>query len=41
MLRLSPGRRDAGHKRFPLVAAAFVVLVCVAIVALSAWREWA
>ena len=40
-LRLSPSRRDAGHKRLPLIAAAFVALVCVAIVALSAWREWA
>ena len=38
---MSPGRLDAGLKRLPLIAAAFVVMVCVAIVALSAWREWA
>jgi diguanylate cyclase (GGDEF)-like protein/PAS domain S-box-containing protein len=31
---------DAGLRRLPIAAAAFVVLVCVAIVALSAWREW-
>ena len=37
---MSPGRREAGLKRLPLVAAAFVVLVCVAILALSGWREW-
>lgn len=37
---MSPGRRDAALKRLPLAAAAFVVLVCVAILALSGWREW-
>jgi diguanylate cyclase (GGDEF)-like protein/PAS domain S-box-containing protein len=31
---------DAGPKRLSIVAAAFVVLVCCAILALSAWREW-
>jgi diguanylate cyclase (GGDEF)-like protein/PAS domain S-box-containing protein len=39
-LKVSLGRRDAGLKRLPLVAAAFVVMVCVAILALSGWREW-
>jgi diguanylate cyclase (GGDEF)-like protein/PAS domain S-box-containing protein len=39
-LKMSLGRRDTGLKRLPLVAAAFVVMVCVAILALSAWREW-
>jgi diguanylate cyclase (GGDEF)-like protein/PAS domain S-box-containing protein len=39
-LKVSLGQRDAGPKRLPLVAAAFVVLVCVAILALSGWREW-
>jgi diguanylate cyclase (GGDEF)-like protein/PAS domain S-box-containing protein len=39
-LKMSLGRRDAGLKRLPLIAAAFVVLVCVAILALSGWREW-
>ena len=34
------GRRDGGPKRLSLLAAAFVVLVCVAILALSGWREW-
>jgi len=38
---VSPGRRDVGQKRLPRIAAAFVVMVCVAIVALSGWREWA
>ena len=37
---MSLGRRDAGLKRLPLIAAAFVVLACVAILALSGWREW-
>ncbi len=37
---MSLSRRDAGLKRLPLVAAAFVVMVCVAILALGAWREW-
>jgi diguanylate cyclase (GGDEF)-like protein/PAS domain S-box-containing protein len=40
-LNVSPGRRDVGQKRLPRIAAAFVVMVCVAIVALSGWREWA
>jgi diguanylate cyclase (GGDEF)-like protein/PAS domain S-box-containing protein len=39
-LKVSLGRRDAGHKRLPLIAAGFVVMVCVAILALSGWREW-
>ncbi len=39
--KVSLGRRDAGLKRLPRIAAAFVVMVCVAIVALSGWREWA
>jgi len=39
-LKVSLGRRDGGLKRLPLFAAAFVVLVCVAILALSGWREW-
>src|SRR6266849_3538388 len=39
-LKMSLGRRDPGLKRLPLIAAAFVVLVCVAILALSGWREW-
>jgi diguanylate cyclase (GGDEF)-like protein/PAS domain S-box-containing protein len=39
-LKVSIGRRDTGLKRVPLVAAAFVVMVCVAILALSGWREW-
>jgi diguanylate cyclase (GGDEF)-like protein/PAS domain S-box-containing protein len=38
--KVSLGRRDAGLKRLPLAAAAFVVMVCLAILALSAWREW-
>ena len=29
-----------GHRRLPRVAAGFVVLVCVAILALGMWREW-
>jgi diguanylate cyclase (GGDEF)-like protein/PAS domain S-box-containing protein len=37
---MSLGRRESGLKRLPLIAAAFVVLVCVAILALSGWREW-
>src|SRR5215471_3071393 len=38
---MSLGRPDAGSiRRLPFVAAAFVVLVCVAILALSAWHEW-
>jgi len=31
----------AGLTQLPLLAATFVALVCVAIVALSSWREWA
>jgi len=33
-------RREAEKARFPLWAAAFVALACVAILALSGWREW-
>ncbi|UPK26349.1 sensor domain-containing diguanylate cyclase [Bradyrhizobium sp. 195] len=32
--------RELGKTRLPLWAAGFVVLICVAILALSAWREW-
>ena len=39
-LKVRLGRRDGGPKRLSLIAAAFVVLVCVAILALSGWREW-
>ena len=38
--KVSLGGRDAGHKRLPLIATGFVVMVCVAILALSGWREW-
>lgn len=34
------GRRDLGKTRLPLWAAGFVALSCIAILALSAWREW-
>ena len=34
------GRRALGLRRLPLAAAAFVVLVCAAILVLSGWREW-
>ncbi|MDF0498168.1 diguanylate cyclase [Bradyrhizobium yuanmingense] len=33
-------RREVEKARFPLWAAAFVALACVAILALSGWREW-
>jgi hypothetical protein len=33
--------RDADQTRLPIRAATFVTLVCVAILALSGWREWA
>jgi hypothetical protein len=32
--------RGLGKTRLPLWAAGFVVLTCVAILGLSAWREW-
>src|SRR5437899_5560595 len=37
---MSPVAHDMGPRRLPWVAAAFVILTCVAILALSAWREW-
>lgn len=37
---MSSKRRELGKARLPLSAAAFVALACVAILALSAWREW-
>jgi hypothetical protein len=37
---MSLGRRDASLRRLPIVAAAFVILVCVSILVLSGWREW-
>jgi diguanylate cyclase (GGDEF)-like protein/PAS domain S-box-containing protein len=37
---MSLGRRDANLRRLPIVAAAFVILVCVSILVLSGWREW-
>jgi diguanylate cyclase (GGDEF)-like protein/PAS domain S-box-containing protein len=39
-LKVSPGRRDTGLTRLSLTAAVFVVMVCVAILSLSGWREW-
>ena len=33
-------RREFGQSRLPMWAASFVTLVCVAILALSGWREW-
>jgi diguanylate cyclase (GGDEF)-like protein/PAS domain S-box-containing protein len=33
-------RREIGKTRLPLWAAGFVALACVAILALSGWREW-
>ena len=38
--RSSLEKLKKGLGRLPLVAAAFVVLVCAAILALSGWREW-
>ncbi|MBR1175589.1 diguanylate cyclase [Bradyrhizobium sp. KB893862 SZCCT0404] len=32
--------RELGKTRLPLSAAGFVVLICLAILGLSAWREW-
>ena len=32
--------RELGKTRLPLWAAGFIVLICVAILGLSAWREW-
>ena len=37
--KTSSGRSEAGVKRPPLVAG-FVALVCIAVLALSGWREW-
>src|SRR5262245_14069575 len=37
---MSSSSREGGPTRLPLAAAAFVVLVCIAILALSGWREW-
>ncbi|MBV8190708.1 MAG: diguanylate cyclase [Alphaproteobacteria bacterium] len=37
---MSTIRRNAGQIRLSRAAAAFVVLVCVAILALNGWREW-
>jgi hypothetical protein len=37
---MSSRPRAGRPTRLPLAAAAFVVLVCVAILALSGWREW-
>jgi hypothetical protein len=37
---LAAGGKAPGSARLPRVASAFVVMVCVAILALSAWREW-
>ena len=34
------GRRELGKTRLPAWAAVFVTLTCVAILALSGWREW-
>src|SRR5260370_36115618 len=39
-VKVSHGQSDVGLKRLPQVATAFVVLVCVAIRALSGWSEW-
>lgn len=38
---MSPAPSEAGLTRLPFLAGAFVALVCVAILALSGWREWA
>jgi diguanylate cyclase (GGDEF)-like protein/PAS domain S-box-containing protein len=37
---MTTGRGELGKTRLPLWAAGFVVLICVAILALSGWREW-
>lgn len=37
---MESARQRAGLKRLPLRAAAFVVFTCVAILAVSGWREW-
>jgi len=37
---MNTGLPKIGHMRLPLRAAAFVALVCVAILAMSGWREW-
>ena len=33
-------RGELGKTRLPFWAAGFVVLICIAILALSSWREW-
>src|SRR3954471_24416707 len=38
--RMNSIPHKVGPTRLPLWAAAFVALVCVSIVGLSAWREW-
>ncbi|MBI5261132.1 MAG: diguanylate cyclase [Bradyrhizobium sp.] len=37
---MESARQRAGLRRLPLRAAAFVVFTCVAILAVSGWREW-
>jgi hypothetical protein len=37
---MSSSHRQVGPTRLPLAAAAFLVLVCVAFLGLSGWREW-
>lgn len=37
---MTRGRRELGKTRLPAWTAGFVALACVAIVALSGWREW-
>ena len=37
---MTRGRRELGKTRLPAWAAGFVALACVAILALSGWREW-
>lgn len=37
---MKTARQRAGLRRLPLRAAAFVVFICVAILAFSGWREW-
>jgi diguanylate cyclase (GGDEF)-like protein/PAS domain S-box-containing protein len=37
---MRPGQGTFGQKRLALLAAAFVLLACIAILALNGWREW-
>jgi diguanylate cyclase (GGDEF)-like protein/PAS domain S-box-containing protein len=37
---MATGRGELGKTRLPVWAAGFVALICVAILALSGWREW-